>query len=644
MAEDNQGSMGKWVKQGIKKIISLTLGDSDFSSSKHQKGELFFNEEFMQVIEIDFDEQNLPRPKVFKLNLVVSSFFKRIKKNLRSINSIYLVYSDALVMQFESFSHEWKDRCRKILNEDYQLELEHIHYVRESDILAIFNSRGVRDQLGDPNRYFKDPYHLNPHEFLIIAGGFINFKYDQPPLFREINGISTNYKSKQTIADIEVEFFRLKKGIQGEKILITGYYPVKYHQNAGAYFYVGGEWYHNLFVPDIFSLEKSRYICFRIDDEGKYIRFFPDAENRHIPVCVRKPEKEYGPGFVKLSYRINPEYLDRPDIMDFKISICYESDEAYNHTEIIEKPVEDSETTLETLSWGKISQEMKSLNQKDNQAGIDHDILPYFRSEMILLPRPGNRDDDITDYEMRVDTRANTLQFKASGSDNEISIYLSGEKNQIYKKKIGDNIHFSTILDGHQYTFSNDMISRIQDDEIELYFFCMLDSTLKEKIYLKSDFYVIGRDPAYCSPENTIELNKTRDAFWRIGSSRNHAFLKKSRNSYDLYNISSSNFIYILKPEDLNKKKIFPLKLKPVIDNRNMARLKSFLDRIRTTCEKNELKELDRFTRPHTLKNNDLVFIGNRVFLFVIPLVIESQLKGDIQEFLKTVQLKKNIK
>jgi hypothetical protein len=87
-----------------------------------------------------------------------------------------------------------------------------------------------------------------------------------------------------------------------------------------------------------------------------------------------------------------------------------------------------------------------------------------------------------------------------------------------------------------------------------------------------------------------------------------------------------------------------PLKLKPVIDNRNLARLKSFLDRIRITCEEKELKELDRFTRPHTLQNNDLVFIGNRVFLYVVPLVIESQLKGDIQGFLKTVQLKKNIK
>lgn len=645
--KQDQASLGKWVKRGIKKFVSLTLGDSDFSSSKHQMGELFFNEEFMQVIEIDFDEQNLPRPKIFKLNLVVSSFFNRLKKNLRVINSIYLVYSDSLVMQFESFSHEWKDTFRQILNDEYNLELEQIHYVRESDILAIFNSRGMRDHLGKSEEYFKDPYHLKPNEFLIIAGGFINFRYAYPPLLRETKGVSTDYKSIQTIATIEVDYFKLKKGIQGEKIHITGDYPIKYQPNAGAYFYVGGEWYHNLFVPDIFQQNRSRYICFRIDDEGKYIRFFPDAENRHIPICVKKPEKEYGSGFVKLSYLINPEYLDRPDIMDFKISICYESDEVCNQTETIEKTDEASETSLGTISWEKLSQEMKAFEEKDRgeiHPGIDQDMLPYFRNEMVLLPRPGTQEDDISDYMMQVNTREHTIQFRASGLDNEISVLISGEKIQPYRKKITDDIHFSTIVDGHQYTFSNRLISRIQDDEIKLYFCCHLESTLKEKIQLKSDFYVIGRDPVGGDPEHAIELNQTRDEFWRIGSSRNHAILKKSQHGYDLYNISTANSIYIVKAEKWGQSEISPFKMKPVTDKRYLSRLKAFLDNLRSGSVPKEFKELNRLSKGYTLENNDLVFIGNRIYLYVIPLVIESQLGGDIQNYLKTVQLKKNIK
>jgi hypothetical protein len=505
----------------------------------------------------------------------------------------------------------------------------------------------MRHQLGKPDDYFKDPYHLKSNEFLIIAGGFINFMYDYPPLLQETKGIATDYKSIQTIATIEVEYFKLKKGIQGEKIKLTGDYHVKYQPNAGAYFYVGGEWYHNLFVPDIFQQNRSRYICFRIDDEGKYIRFFPDAENRHIPVCTKKPEKEYGSGFVKLIYRINPEYLDRPDIMDFKISICYESDETFNQTEIIEKVDEASETSLETISWDKISREMKALEKQavpEIQPGIDQDMLPYFRTEMVLLPRPGNQEDDITDYLMEVKTRENLIQFRASALDNEISVLLAGGKKQTYRKKISDDIRFSTIVDGHQYTFSNGLLSRIQDNEIQLYFCCHMESTLKERIPLKSDFYVIGRDPVCHDPEHALLLNQSRDEFWRIGSSRNHAVLMKSRNGYDLYNISSANSIYIVKPENLEQSKIKPFKIKPITENRSQVRLASFLDNVRSGCDPKELRVLDKFSQGHTLENNDLVFIGNRIYLYVIPLVIESQLGGDIQDFLKTVQLKKKIK
>jgi hypothetical protein len=155
---------------------------------------------------------------------------------------------------------------------------------------------------------------------------------------------------------------------------------------------------------------------------------------------------------------------------------------------------------------------------------------------------------------------------------------------------------------------------------------------------------VIGRDPVGYDNDHSIELNLTRDEFWRIGSSRNHAIIMKGRSGYELYNISTANSISIIKPESLKQPRIKSFKIPPVTEDRYLARLTSFLDEIRTGYDHRKFKELNRFSRGKTLENNDLVFIGNRIYLYVIPMVIESQLEGDIQNILKTVQLKKSIK
>ena len=352
------GSFKDRLRRGLKKVVSLTLGDSDMVASKHQKGDLPFNKDFMEILEIDIDQDNLPKPKVFKLNLVVTSFFNRLKKNIRSVHALYMVCSDEVVMQYDTFDPAWEQRLIKVLNEEYELQLQRIHLIRESDILNLFNSAAIRERLPGRPRLMKKAYNLARHEFLIIAGGFINFKYGDPPLLRDLKGAVTNYKSEETIATIEVEFFKLAENLRSESIRVVADYPVKYRKGAGAYFYVGGEWYHNIFMPELFHQRGSRYICFRIDDDGKYIRFFPDTSKRHIPICVKKPVKEYGSGHVRLTYTINPDYISIEDIMDFKISIIYESDEVHEVEEKQEPRETTDETSIETLNFEKINRHL----------------------------------------------------------------------------------------------------------------------------------------------------------------------------------------------------------------------------------------------------------------------------------------------
>jgi len=655
MGNDNnhQESLGKWIKKGIKKIISLTLGESDIAFAQHKQGDLFFDEEFMEVLEVDFDSDNVPRPKVFKLNLMVTSFFNRIKKNLREINAIYMVYHDDVVMQFDSFTQVWEDRLIEALNEEYKIDLKRIHFVRESDILNIYNSDSIKNRLKSQVEYFKNPYNLKKKEFIIIAGGFINFKYGIPPLLKELKGALTNYKAKDTIATIEVEFFVVKNNIETEKITLKGDYPVKYTQDVGAYFYIGGEWFHNIFVPELYNKEESRYICFRIDDDGKYIRFFPDSKKRHIPICVKKPEKEHGHGFVRLTYVINPEYVSIPNIMDFKISLQYESDEEFVIEEKVAEKEDKKETSIETLSFAKLNQELEILKESDEKdksrekevqavkpiKRIDQDALPQLIIEKTLLPRPGTGEGDIPSYMMNIGDKENTLQFYVSGINQELSILSPKNEEPVYKKKMGERINYSVKLGNHHYSISNGFLNKIKDEEIKLYFAWTLESTIIEKRILNSDFYIIGREPIDIGKEHVIGLNKFDDDFWRIGASRNHAVLVKKKEGYFIYNISTANSIYVVKTQEIQDPDITPIKIEPV--SSGYKKLKKFLDELEKRAVKQILDQLEKFACSRRLENNELVIIGNKVFRYIIPMVVESQLMGSIQNTLRTVQAKK---
>jgi hypothetical protein len=647
----NRNPVGIWLKKGIKKIVSLILGESDFSPSRHRGGDLLFNPDCMEILEIDFDSSGIPRPKVFKLNLVISSFFNRVKKNLRTINALYLVLSDEMAMQFESFGQEWKDRFMQVLNEDYLLELERIHYIRESDILNLLNRDHIRERMRNRVPIFKTPYKLKTREFLIVAGGFINFKYREPPLMRETRGVISDFRSDETIASIEVSFFKLKENARMEKIQVTGEYPVKYHSNAGAYFFIGGEWYHNIFLPDLWDPQTVRYICFRIDDDGRYIRFFPDAEKRHLPVCLKKPEKDYGSGFVKLTYTINPDYLSNPDMVDFKIGIRYESPLEAEPTELIADIEEEAEMSIETLGWNKINREIEAIDGltgknekiKDHEPGIlDPDVFPFLLTHTVLLPRPGTRPGDISAYEMQIGDREGSIRFSASSPENKITILTSTQPNRPYKKQLGEDIDFTTILKGHSYSFSNKLISRIDDDEMKLYFSWELNSTVREKILLQADYYLVGRDPLKLPDSHVIRLNETREAFWRIGSSRNHAWIQKGVNGYDIFNISASNSIYIIKTADLDKPVIVPKKLNPVSGKKHIAGINEFLDRLKAMAEDETITLPGSIAQSHRLGNDDLIIIGNRIFLVVQPVIVQSELMGNARRFMKTIQHKKS--
>jgi hypothetical protein len=651
----NQDSFGKWIKKGIKKIISLTLGESEIAFSQHKQGDLFFDEEFMEVLEVDFDTNNVPRPKVFKLNLMVTSFFNRIKKNLRGINAIYMVYHDDVVMQFDSFTQIWEDRLIDALTEEYKIDLKRIHFIRESDILNIYNSDSIKRRLKSQVEYFKNPYNLKKHEFIIIAGGFINFKYNLPPLLKELKGSLTNYKAKDTIATIEVEFFVVKNEIETEKISLKGDYPVKYDQDVGAYFYIGGEWYHNIFVPELYNREESRYICFRIDDDGKYIRFFPDSKKRHIPICVKKPEKEQGDGFVRLTYAINPDYISISNIMDFKISLQYESDEEIIVEAEPGAKEDKKETSIETLSFEQLNKELEMLQEFDEKdksekkehdadkslKRVDQDALPYLVIEKTLLPRPGTGEGDIPSYMMNIGDKENTLQFYVSGVDREISILSPKKGEPVFKKEMDDRVSYKVKLGNHHYSISNRFMEKIKDDEIKLYFAWILESTIVEKRILKSDFYIIGRDPLELGTDQVIPLNKFDDNFWRIGTSRNHAALVKKKEGHFIYNISTANSIYVIKCEELQKSEIVPIKIKPVASGQKL--LEKFLGELEKGIRGQVLDQLDKFAQSNKLENNDLVIIGNKAFRYIIPMVIESQLRGSIQNTLRTVQAKKTI-
>jgi len=657
MSEEKSGTGGRSfksrVKRGLKRAVALALGDSDLVSAKKQKGDLPFDGTVMEILEIDIDEANLPRAKVFKLNLTTTAFFNRLKKNLHHINCLYMVCSDEVIMQYDALGSGWEKRLIEVLNGDFSLDLQQIHLIRESDILNLYNQDHLGRRLPGRRGPLKTPYHLSPRELLIVAGGFINFRYTLPPLLRDTRAGMTGFGSEDTIAGIELEYFRVGENLQSERIEMSAAYPVKYQADAAAYFYIGGEWYHNLFVPEFFDPRQPRYICFRIDDDGRYIRFFPDSSRLHIPICVSKPRKEHLPGRVRLTYAINPEYIAMDQIMDFTISICYESEEeAVAEEPGVEAPGE--ETSIETLSFAMINREIESLSRakgaghdaEDPEAGraVDPVVMPRLHSRLMLLPRPGHGRHDIPAYSTRIGPARNPIVFSASSDSERITITLPGEHGPACKKSLLDPLCFTAHLGGEGYTFSNEFLTRLRDEEIRLYFAWTMESTLEDPVSLTQEFYVLGRDPGRVPANHRILLADGDEDLWRIGTSRAHALLLRGQRGYSLYNLSTANSVFIIpasswERDPLETRKIPPLTVKQPAD---------FLEDIFTALTKNDLDHVRRRLKDAgpslDLSSHDRLMVGNRVYEYVVPVVVQSPLADDVRNDLRTLMQKKTVR
>jgi hypothetical protein len=154
--------------------------------------------------------------------------------------------------------------------------------------------------------------------------------------------------------------------------------------------------------------------------------------------------------------------------------------------------------------------------------------------------------------------------------------------------------------------------------------------------------------------DQLIRLNNRDDDFWRIGASRDHGYLMKENDgdtySYCLYNISLSYPIYILKPPPPGTLLIRPSILDPVPGEEKLAaflaKIKEALvnnlqDRLEVSALSKNLKELANWA---ILENNDLLIIGNRVFKYVFPVIMESPLNDRIQKsILRKIQLSESV-
>ncbi|MCU0288087.1 MAG: hypothetical protein MUF15_17040, partial [Acidobacteria bacterium] len=289
--------------------------------------------------------------------------------------------------------------------------------------------------------------------------------------------------------------------------------------------------------------------------------------------------------------------------------------------------------------------------------------LPYLENEMILLPCP--KDDDISSYMMTIGSGSKNIQFYTNSLDNEVSILTTDKDEKILKRKIDDKIEFSTKMDSIQYSVSNSFMSRIDDKELKLYFAWELESNIKERIYLKRDFYVLGREPldnlamklkSQTKPgafDRLIYLNKGDEDFWRIGASRDHALLLKKDDKFMLFNISLSYPVYIIKPTTKNKPLILPARLEPVPNSEKQDKLSALLEKVKEAAVNDLLDHPETCTHLETLpgivngvalENNDLIVIGNKVFKFIVPIVMESVLSDRVRRsILRKIQFKDSV-
>ncbi|MGD2091598.1 MAG: hypothetical protein PVH61_35825 [Candidatus Aminicenantes bacterium] len=642
---------GKYFKGLMKKAqeaINLVIGNSEVYSEEDSGGDLRFDPAVMMKINVTFDKEFLPKERVVKLNARGNRFFYDIKRNIREINSLYIVYPPDYEIQFDVRREEWEKRLIDELNDEYHLDLKKIHFVNEEEVCRKYQRKGITT--------IRNPYNLKKGELLIIAGGFVNFNTGGEPL-----------------CNVKVNFSRESppENKKNHRQSYVGDYFGKFSQRAGAYFYVGGEWYHNLFIPKLYNQETSRFFYFRIADDGRNLKFFSDLKIRGIDIRSDVKTKTE-PDCEKIIYTINPAYLRDTGVSDLKLTITYdttgEEPTAFQEgpQEVVHRPEEKGETpeesvqvqvhTYERLPESPTIPDKPKAHESDE---LDEDTLPYLESEMILLPRP--TDDDISSYMMTVGDEKKSVQFYTNSVDNEISILAPDKEEKIYKRKIGDRIDYSIKFDSIHYSISDSFLSQIDNKILKLYFAWELKANVAERICLESDFYIFGREPLGDLSkqeggtfDQLIRLNKRDDDFWRIGASRDHGFLLKEKDgdtySHCLYNISLSYPIYILKTKHPEASLVLPSILDPVSGEEKLtaflAKVKDALvnnlqDQLKVSTLSNNLKE---FANWAILENNDLLVIGNRVFKYVVPVVMESPLSDRIQKsILRKIQLSDSV-
>jgi hypothetical protein len=653
MSSKEKQKAGNYFKGLMKKAqeaINLVIGNSEVYSEEDTGGDLRFDPAVMMKINVTFDKEFLPKEKVVKLNVRGNRFFYDIKRNIREINGLYIVYPPDYEIQFDVRREEWEKRLIDELNDEYHLDLKKIYFVNEEEICRKYQRQGITT--------IRSPYNLKRGELLIIAGGFVNFNAGGEPLCT----VKVNC-SKESPGENK----KIDKKAYEEK------YFGKYSQKAGAYFYVGGEWYHNLFIPELFGPEFSRFFYFRIADDGRNLKFFSDLKVRGIDIrsdVKTKTELDCE----KIIYTINPLYLSDAGINDFKLMITYDTTEEEATVprevpqEAVHRPVEEEDEEIpgekvqvkvQAYERQPVLSTIPGIPQTDEPDEPDEGTLPYLESEMILLPRP--KDDDISSYMMTVGDEKKSVQFYTNSVDNEVSILAPEKEEKIYKRKIGDRIDYSIKLGSIHYSISDTFLSQIDNKILKLYFAWELKANVVERICLNSDFYIFGREPLgdLSKQEGTpyeqlIRLNNRDDDFWRIGASRDHGFLMKEKDgdtySHCLYNISLSYPIYILKTKPPETPLIRPSILDPVPGEEKLA---AFLTKIKEALANNLQDQLEISTLSKKLKelanwaileNNDLLIIGNRVFKYVFPVIMESPLNDRIQKsILRKIQLSESV-
>jgi hypothetical protein len=632
--EESQPSKNyfKGLMKKAKNAVDLVIGNSEVYSAEDSGGDLKFDPAAMMKINVTFDKEFLPKEKVVKLNVRGNRFFTEHKRNLRVINGLYVVYPGEYEIQFDVRRDEWEKRLIDELNGEYQLDLKKILFVNEEEISRMYQRAGIAG--------IHSPYNLQKGELLIIVGGFVNFDITGTPLF----DVRINLKRESSE----------KNGIVVDKIY-NGKFFHKYDHRAGAYFYVGGEWFYNIFVPEMYHKETPRYFSFRLADAGKRLKFFSDLKMRGMDIIEEEKPPLQGDDYEEIVHIINAAYLGETGIVDFKLSTIYDIREE----EIEEEPVEP----VKKPEIKKIA-EKEPVRKVETEAVPEESVfeeenLPYLEIEMVLLPVP--KEEDIASYIMSIGDKAKSIKFYTSVTDNEVSILAPEREEKVYKRKIGDAVDYSIKLDSIGYSVSNALLSRIQEKELKLYFAWALQSNTTERIDLKSDFYILGREPLDNLSKHVgedvsgqlVRLNKGDEDFWRIGASRDHALLLKTGDQYTLYNISLSYPVYIINEAMMAHPMIRPSRVEPVSGAEKEKKLTQLLANTRELLLDNRAgsisasglqKDLDACANAAVLAHNDIVIVGSKAFRYIVPFITESSLSDRAQKsILRKIELNKSI-